>query len=226
MASLWHCSHSSNIHTDSAFKWQKAVHFNEGHPRFRLWFKSWDKKSGTSISISEHQLFWSRCALRCLLDQESGLSVDEAKERAIAPCGIGWSYYESLHLNFREDKKEEVAIAGMLAMKPQVLVLDEPTAGLDQRTGWILDRVARAWERIPDDGGSCLSGMEDVAKYVSRLMNAGQGFDGTQEVFKHYKERKGGLSAPQITCCAGIKVEGVPIDERDWCQKQLCHLLI
>ena len=127
----------------------------------------------------------------------SGWGKGESK---VAPCGIGWSYYESLHLNFREDKKEEVAIAGMLAMKPQVLVLDEPTAGLDQRTGWILDRVARAWERIPDDGGSCLSGMEDVAKYVSRLMNAGQGFDGTQEVFKHYKERKGGLSAPQITC--------------------------
>ena len=113
-----------------------------------------------------------------------------------------------------------MAIAGVLAMKPQVLVLDEPTAGLDPKgRDEILDRVAGLREDTKMTVVLVSHSMEDVAKYVSRLMvmNAGQKvFDGTpKEVFKHYKElEKIGLSAPQITYIVQrLKSEGVPIDD-------------
>ena len=113
-----------------------------------------------------------------------------------------------------------MAIAGVLAMKPQVLVLDEPTAGLDPKgRDEILDRVAELREDTKMTVVLVSHSMEDVAKYVSRLMvmNAGQKvFDGTpKEVFKHYKElEKIGLSAPQITYIVQrLKSEGVPIDD-------------
>lgn len=182
------------------------------------------QKVGLVFQYPEHQLFEVDVLSDvCFGPKNQGLSVDEAKERAkeaLHLVGLDESYYEKSPFELSGGQKRRVAIAGMLAMKPQVLVLDEPTAGLDPKgRDEILDRVAGLREDTKMTVVLVSHSMEDVAKYVSRLMvmNAGQKvFDGTpKEVFKHYKElEKIGLSAPQITYIVQrLKSEGVPIDD-------------
>ena len=179
---------------------------------------------GLVFLYPEHQLFEVDVLSDvCFGPKNQGLSVDEAKERAkeaLHLVGLDESYYEKSPFELSGGQKRRVAIAGVLAMKPQVLVLDEPTAGLDPKgRDEILDRVAGLREDTKMTVVLVSHSMEDVAKYVSRLMvmNAGQKvFDGTpKEVFKHYKElEKIGLSAPQITYIVQrLKSEGVPIDD-------------
>ena len=182
------------------------------------------QKVGLVFQYPEHQLFEVDVLSDvCFGPKNQGLSVDEAKERAkeaLHLVGLDESYYEKSPFELSGGQKRRVAIAGVLAMKPQVLVLDEPTAGLDPKgRDEILDRVAGLREDTKMTVVLVSHSMEDVAKYVSRLMvmNAGQKvFDGTpKEVFKHYKElEKIGLSAPQITYIVErLKSEGVPIDD-------------
>ena len=182
------------------------------------------QKVGLVFQYPEHQLFEVDVLSDvCFGPKNQGLSVDEAKERAkeaLHLVGFDESYYEKSPFDLSGGQKRRVAIAGVLAMKPQVLVLDEPTAGLDPKgRDEILDRVAELREDTKMTVDLVSHSMEDVAKYVSRLMvmNAGQKvFDGTpKEVFKHYKElEKIGLSAPQITYIVQrLKSEGVPIDD-------------
>ena len=182
------------------------------------------QKVGLVFQYPEHQLFEVDVLSDvCFGPKNQGLSVDEAKERAkeaLHLVGLDESYYEKSPFELSGGQKRRVAIAGVLAMKPQVLVLDEPTAGLDPKgRDEILDRVAGLREDTKMTVVLVSHSMEDVAKYVSHLMvmNAGQKvFDGTpKEVFKHYKElEKIGLSAPQITYIVQrLKSEGVPIDD-------------
>ena len=102
-------------------------------------------------------------------------------------------------------QKRRVAIAGVLAMHPQVLVLDEPTAGLDPKgRDEILDQIALLHEKKDMTVILVSHSMEDIAKYVERIivMNRGEKmYDGTpREVFAHYKELEAvGLAAPQVT---------------------------
>lgn len=102
-------------------------------------------------------------------------------------------------------QKRRVAIAGVLAMEPDVLILDEPTAGLDPKGR---DEILDQLKRIHEERGITIilvsHSMEDVAKYVGRIIVMNQGemmYDGTpKEVFSHYKElEKVGLAAPQVT---------------------------
>jgi energy-coupling factor transport system ATP-binding protein len=98
-----------------------------------------------------------------------------------------------------------VAIAGVLAMKPEVLILDEPTAGLDPKGR---EDILNLISRLHRDMGITIilvsHSMDDVADYVQRIivMNKGRvAFDDVpKEVFKHYKELEEiGLAAPQVT---------------------------
>ena len=102
-------------------------------------------------------------------------------------------------------QKRRVAIAGVLAMDPQVLILDEPTAGLDPKgRDEILDQIAFLHEERKITVILVSHSMEDIARYVERIlvMNKGEKrFDGVpREVFSHYRELETmGLAAPQIT---------------------------
>ena len=102
-------------------------------------------------------------------------------------------------------QKRRVAIAGVLAMRPEVLILDEPTAGLDPKgRDEILDLITAMHKERGITILLVSHSMEDVAQYVERIivMNHGQVmFDNTPcEVFKHYKELEQiGLAAPQVT---------------------------
>ena len=101
-------------------------------------------------------------------------------------------------------EKRRVAIAGVLAMNPEVLILDEPTAGLDPKGR---DKILNQLKKLQTERNIAIvlvsHSMEDVAKYASRLivMKGGSVFcDGTpKEVFEEYKElEKIGLAAPQV----------------------------
>ena len=116
-------------------------------------------------------------------------------------------------------QKRRAAIAGVLAMKPEVLVLDEPTAGLDPKgRDEILDLVSS----LRDENGMTVilvsHSMDDVAEYVDRIVVMDRGgvcFDDTpKEVFSHKEELEGmGLSAPQVTdIMHALKKAGWPVD--------------
>ena len=102
-------------------------------------------------------------------------------------------------------QKRRVAIAGVLAMKPEVLILDEPTAGLDPAgRDEILDLIAQMHRDLGITIILVSHSMEDVAKYVNRIIVMNQGqmmYDAApREVFSHYKELETiGLAAPQVT---------------------------
>ena len=115
-------------------------------------------------------------------------------------------------------QKRRAAIAGVLAMRPKVLVLDEPTAGLDPRgRDEILDQIAELHKKTGITVILVSHSMEDIAKYVDRIivMNRGEKFlDGTpREVFAHYQElEKIGLAAPQVTYIMhDLKEKGLPV---------------
>lgn len=117
-------------------------------------------------------------------------------------------------------QKRRAAIAGVLAMKPEVLILDEPTAGLDPKGR---DEILGQIQRLREETGMTIilvsHSMEDVAEYVERIIVMNQGsvmFDDTpREVFKHYKElEEVGLAAPQVTYIMHkLKEKGLCVDE-------------
>ena len=119
-------------------------------------------------------------------------------------------------------QKKRVAIAGVLAMNPKILILDEPTAGLDPKgRDEILDQIAELHKVRGITIILVSHSMEDVAKYVERLIVVNHGkiaFDDTpKKVFAHYKElEEMGLAAPQITYIMhALKEKGLPVDPSD-----------
>ena len=166
-------------------------------------------KVGLVFQYPEHQLFEVDVLSDvCFGPKNQGLSQKECEARAkeaLDLVGFPDKYYKQSPFELSGGQKRRVAIAGVLAMRPKVLVLDEPTAGLDPKgRDEILDQV----ERLHKETGMTVilvsHSMEDVARYVERIivMNRGEKMlDGTpREVFRHYKElEKVGLAAPQVT---------------------------
>lgn len=166
-------------------------------------------KVGLVFQYPEHQLFETTV----LRDVKFGptnqglapLEVDLRAYDALKQVGLGDELLDLSPFELSGGQKRRVAIAGVLAMKPEVLILDEPTAGLDPRgRDEILDQIAKLHR---DNGITVIlvsHSMEDVAKYVERLivMNRGEAvLDGTpKKVFRHYRElERIGLAAPQVT---------------------------
>lgn len=144
----------------------------------------------------------------CFGPKNQGLSQEECEKNAkeaLELVGFPEKYYKQSPFELSGGQKRRVAIAGVLAMKPKVLILDEPTAGLDPKgRDEILDQV----EKLHKETGMTVilvsHSMEDIARYVERIivMNHGEKMlDGApREVFCHYKElEKVGLAAPQVT---------------------------
>lgn len=166
-------------------------------------------KVGLVFQYPEHQLFETEVlADVCFGAKNLGFTKEEAEEKAKAALrmvGMGEEYDKSSPFELSGGQKRRVAIAGVLAMDPEVLILDEPTAGLDPRgRDEVLDQVS-ALQRSRGITVILVShSMEDVAKYVDRLIVMNQGevrFDGRPvDVFRHYKELEEiGLAAPQTT---------------------------
>lgn len=177
---------------------------------------------GLVFQYPEHQLFETDVITDvCFGPKNQGLSPEECKERAreaLRLVGFPEELYEVSPFDLSGGQKRRVAIAGVLAMHPQVLVLDEPTAGLDPKgRDEILDQIALLHEKQDMTVILVSHSMEDIAKYVERIivMNRGEKmYDGTpREVFAHYKElEKVGLAAPQVTYIMNaLKENGIPV---------------
>lgn len=179
---------------------------------------------GLVFQYPEHQLFEVDVFSDvCFGPTNMGLPKDEVERRAteaLKMVGLKEKHYRKSPFELSGGQKRRVAIAGVLAMQPEVLVLDEPTAGLDPKgRDEILDRISA----LKKERGMTIvlvsHSMEDVARYVDRLivMNAGEkAYDGTpEEVFRHYKELEEiGLSAPQVTYIVHrLRESGVPLSE-------------
>jgi ABC transporter related protein len=182
------------------------------------------QKVGLVFQYPEHQLFEVDVLSDvCFGPINQGLTREEAEKKAIEALkmtGIDESLYKHSPFELSGGQKRRVAIAGVLAMNPEVLVLDEPTAGLDPYgRDEILDKISELREQTGMSIVLVSHSMEDIAKYVSRLMVMSGGekiFDDTpKEVFKHYKELENiGLAAPQITyVIQRLRAEGVDISD-------------
>ena len=166
-------------------------------------------KVGLVFQYPEHQLFEIDVFTDvCFGPKNLGLSREEVETRAkeaLEQVGLDEHFYRQSPFELSGGQKRRVAIAGVLAMKPEVLILDEPTAGLDPRgRDEILDEISLLHKQNKMTIILVSHSMEDMAKYADRLlvMNHGElAFDGKpREVFLHYKElEKMGLAAPQIT---------------------------
>ena len=178
---------------------------------------------GLVFQYPEHQLFEMDVLTDvCFGPKNQGLSDEECKQRAIEALklvGLSEKYYKMSPFELSGGQKRRAAIAGVLAMKPKVLVLDEPTAGLDPKgRDEILDQIAYL-QKAGDLTVVLVShSMEDIAKYVDRIvvMNRGQKLydDVPKAVFAHYRElEKVGLAAPQVTYMMhALAQKGVPVD--------------
>lgn len=178
---------------------------------------------GLVFQYPEHQLFETTIFNDvCFGPMNQGFDKNEAGLRAfeaLRMAGVPEKLYYQPPFDLSGGQKRRVAIAGVLAMKPEVLILDEPTAGLDPKgRDEILDLIAGMHKTKGMTIILVSHSMEDVAKYVQRIivMDEGRVFldGGPREVFKYYNElEKIGLSAPEVTyLMQDLKARGMAID--------------
>ena len=166
-------------------------------------------KVGLVFQYPEHQLFETDVFSDvCFGPKNLGLSQKEVQLRAyeaLKLVGLEDEYFYQSPFDLSGGQKRRVAIAGVLAMKPEVLILDEPTAGLDPKgRDEILDQIAKLKEETGITIILVSHSMDDVAKYVDRIIVMNKGCvmydDEPREVFRHYMELEEiGLAAPQVT---------------------------
>lgn len=179
---------------------------------------------GLVFQYPEHQLFEVDVLSDvCFGPKNQGLSKEEAQERAkeaLRMVGLSEEFYKKSPFELSGGQKRRAAIAGVLAMEPEVLILDEPTAGLDPKgRDEILDQI----QKLHRERGITIvlvsHSMEDVAKYVEQIIVMNQGevmyHDTPREVFRHYRELEAvGLAAPEVTYLMhALHEKGFAVDE-------------
>lgn len=193
-----------------------------------IWDKDFNRKElrakvGLVFQYPEHQLFESDVITDvCFGPKNFGLNAEEALERAkwaLELVGIDEKLYKASPFELSGGQKRRVAIAGVIASKPEVLVLDEPTAGLDPKgKNDILNMLAMLREKEKICIILVSHSMEDIAEYADRVLVFHEGrlvFDDTkQAVFSHIDElEKMQLAAPQVCyILRKLKERGLSVD--------------
>jgi len=178
---------------------------------------------GLVFQYPEHQLFEIDVFSDvCFGPKNLGLSKADAEYRAfnaLRSVGMPEELYYQSPFDLSGGQKRRVAIAGVLAMEPKVLILDEPTAGLDPKGR---DEILGLIKSLQTQKNMTIllvsHSMEDVAEYVDRILVMDAGcikMDGTpREVFHRYRElEEMGLAAPQVTyIMQGLLEKGYEVD--------------
>lgn len=179
-------------------------------------------KVGLVFQYPEHQLFEADVFTDvCFGPKNQGLSKKEIELRAysaLKQVGIKDEYFYSSPLDLSGGERRRVAIAGVLAMEPEVLILDEPTAGLDPKGR---EEIFDIIKKLRDEKNMTIilvsHSMEDVAEYVDRIVVMSDGmikYDGSpREVFSHPEELKElGLNIPQAAnVLYKLREKGIPV---------------
>lgn len=179
---------------------------------------------GLVFQYPEHQLFEETVYKDIAFGPANlGLSKEEIDQRvkeAMNYVGLSYDLMEKSPFDLSGGQKRRAAIAGVLSMHPSVLVLDEPTAGLDPAgREEILTQVKSIYLKSKMTVILVSHSMEDVAKLVNRLIVMNQGrvaMDGSvSEVFAHGDELRGmGLNVPQVHLLVDELIKrGVPLSK-------------
>lgn len=185
--------------------------------------KSLRGKVGLCFQYPEHQLFETTILEDvCFGPMNFGASKEEAvkaAKEALKDVGISEELFGKSPFELSGGQKRRVAIAGILAMKPEYFILDEPTAGLDSE-GRV--QLLELLKRLNQEQGITIilvsHSMEDIASYVDRMIVMNRGrleFDGDkEEVFSHQEElEQMGLSVPFFRLLANdLKEKGFPVE--------------
>ncbi len=185
--------------------------------------KTLRQKVGLVFQYPEHQLFEADVLSDvCFGPKNLGLSKEEAEEKAreaLIQVGLGESYFTKSPFDLSGGQKRRAAIAGVLAMEPEVLILDEPTAGLDPKGR---EEILNLIKKLKEERGITVvlvsHSMDDVANYVDRILVVNHGricFDDVpRKVFTHVAElEEMGLAAPQVTyIMEELKKRGEDVD--------------
>ena len=185
--------------------------------------KNLRSKVGLVFQYPEHQLFESDVFTDvCFGPKNLGLDKKDVELRAfeaLEMVGFPQELFYNSPFELSGGQKRRAAIAGVLAMKPEVLILAEPTAGLDPKgRDEILDQIKKLHEETGITVILVSHSMEDVAKYVGRLIVLDHGRvmydDIPKKVFRNYRElEKIGLAAPQLTYIMNdLKANGFDVD--------------
>jgi len=199
------------------------------------------KKVGLVFQYSEYQLFEETIEKDIAFGPKNlGLSqdqVDKRVKRAMNMVGLDYEKYKDISpFDISGGQKRRVAIAGVVAMEPKVLILDEPTAGLDPKgRDEILNRIKELKSEYNMTIILVSHSMEDVAKLASRIivMSSGKAIlDGEpKEVFKQVELLENvGLAVPQVTyLIRELRKKGFDISDEiytlDEAKRQLLKIL-
>ena len=192
---------------------------------------------GLVFQYPEHQLFEVNVLQDvCFGPKNQGLDRRDIELRAfeaLRNVGFPEELFYQPPFDLSGGQKRRVATAGVLAMKPDVLILDEPTAGLDPAgRDEILGLVSKMHRELGITILLVSHSMEDVAEYVDRIIVMNHGavmFDALpKQVFAHYKELEAvGLAAPQVTYLVHELAErGLPVDTQATTAKEAAQTIL
>ncbi len=194
-------------------------------------------KVGLVFQYPEYQLFeetvYADIAFGPKNQKLSEQEVDERVREAAKFVGVEESWFDQSPLELSGGQKRRVAIAGVLAMRPGVLVLDEPTAGLDPEARESLFKNIETYRK--ETGSTILlvtHSMDDIARIADRLIvmhDSHVVMDGTpEEVFSHPEELTAmGLTVPMATQIAmELRVRGVDIPDAIYTTSYLSKALL
>ena len=180
-------------------------------------------KVGICFQYPEYQLFeetvYKDIAYGPKNMKLSDEEIDKRVRNTIKFVGLDESYLEKSPFELSGGEKRRVAIAGVMAMEPEILILDEPCAGLDPKGRDTVLGLIQQYQKNTDSTVLVVShSMEDISKIASKVLVMNKGelayYDSVDEVFSNAQElREMGLNIPEITqIFIGLKEKGYDVD--------------